>query len=523
MPAAADQRPSRDSTGSAWSIPTFEVSFRGERSAAIGPRSPRAGAEPRGLSGRNVRAKIGPMTRRVVWTWLLLGGVALAAPAQGQDADAHQAEARRRDARAASRRRDATVQVVERVSPAVGNIATQELVRERLPLDRFTLLEEWLGIPRPQRERVSSSLGSGVVIDPAGYMLTNAHVVARASRITVSLPGQEEPLEAELLAILLADDLALLKLTARARLPYVRLAAPGDLYIGETCVALGNPFGLENTVTRGVVSARGRHLAKDGRRLRGEFLQTDAAINPGNSGGPLVNLDAELIGINTAVHAAGQGIGFAIPVDRLRAALVELSDPLPLRDLYLGLTVEDAPGDGGARVVEVDPRGPGHRAGLQPGHVIVSAGARRVTSGFSLHKAFLESGAAAARLTVLGADGKRRAAALEDLRPPYAALIEQRLGLGVRALTPAVRWELGLAPEHAEGVAVAAVAAGGAGVALGLRPGDVLLRLVRGGRALRLTDPWILHAALERLEPGQAVRLVLLREGRELWGELTLP
>src|SRR5690606_3917652 len=124
-----------------------------------------------------------------------------------------------------------------------------------------------------------------------------------------------------------------------------RLAPPGDLYIGETCVALGNPFGLENTVTRGVVSARGRHLSKDGRRLRGEFLQTDAAINPGNSGGPLVNLDGELIGINTAVQSGAQGIGFAIPVARLRAALIELSDPAVIGELHLGLVVRDAAGD----------------------------------------------------------------------------------------------------------------------------------------------------------------------------------
>ncbi len=438
--------------------------------------------------------------------------------ARGAEGTTRRAQAR--DAREASRRRDATVRVVEEVSPAVGNIATREVVSGRGVVDGFDLLEEWLGLPR--RERVASSLGSGVLIDADGYMLTNAHVVARASEISVTLPGRPEPLAARLIALLPADDLALLALDADEPLPFVRLAQPGDLYIGETCIALGNPFGLENTVTRGVVSARGRHLSKDGRRLRGEFLQTDAAINPGNSGGPLVNLDGELIGINTAVQSGAQGIGFAIPVGRIRSALLALSDPLVLGELYLGLSVRDAPNDAGAVVVSVEPSGPAAAAGLRPGDVIVAAGPERVRSGFGFHEAFFGvAPGRAVRLAIVDQGGARRGAALAGAAPGYVAAVRARLGLTPRALTPARAWELGLSPDTG-GVVVGAVDAGGPADRLGLRPGDLLLRVARRGArtASALSEPAALARFLAAIEPGEVLLVRLRRGERELWGEL---
>src|SRR5207248_3303933 len=191
-------------------------------------------------------------------------------------------------------------------------------------------------------------------------------------KIVVTLPDARE-FEANLLSINNAQDLALLKIEAGAPLPYVRLGTSSDLMPGETVLALGNPFGLENTVTRGVISARDRKIKKDGRDVDGTFLQTDAAINPGNSGGPLVNLDAELVGVNTAIHAGGQGIGFAIPVDRVRSVLAELSDPQVVHECWLGLKLEE--GKDGVRISRVDEGSPAALASVRAGDIVEAAGA----------------------------------------------------------------------------------------------------------------------------------------------------
>jgi serine protease Do len=421
---------------------------------------------------------------------------------------------------------DATVKAVELVGPAVANIATEEVVDRGLDLGGGRL-EEWAGrADRRQRRRaVATSLGSGVVVDPAGWIVTNAHVVARASRIVVGLPGREE-LEAHLLSVLPDEDLALLKVDADGPLPSVRLAKPDDLRVGETCLALGNPFGLENTVTRGVLSARGRKLVLAGRELPGDFLQTDAAINPGNSGGPLVNLLGQLIGINTAVAASGHGIGFAVPVARVRAALARLSSPLVLRQRWLGLELDDAPDDGGARVRAVDEGSPAATAGLRPGDVVVAAGPEAITSAFGLHARWL--GAAdpgGVRLAIVGPDKGRRGATLTAGPPPYAREVKARLGLVVRELTPALAWRLGLGDTNA--VLVDEVEPQGPADAVGVQPGDVLVRLEppaarlagerRGGEAQTIREVW---ATLRAAAAGDALTVTIRRKGRDYWGEL---
>jgi serine protease Do len=289
-------------------------------------------------------------------------------------------EAPRRSSPAAlATRRTPVVAAAEKVSPAVVNIAAESMVRD---VDPF-----FGGIFTPQRR--AQSLGSGLVIEPSGILLTNAHVVEGASRIVVTLLDGRE-LQADLLGSDHDADLAVLKLAARD-LRAVPLGQSSDLMIGETVVAIGNPFGLSRTVTMGVLSAVGRTVpSESGERLFTDFLQTDASINPGNSGGPLVNILGEVIGINTAIVSGANGIGFAIPADRARRVVADLLRYGELRPVWSGarlVTVDEElarryrlPVQHGALVRKVYPGSPAASAGLQENDVVVGAAGHPVAA-----------------------------------------------------------------------------------------------------------------------------------------------
>ncbi|MBV8200596.1 MAG: trypsin-like peptidase domain-containing protein [Acidobacteria bacterium] len=276
-------------------------------------------------------------------------------------------------------RRTPVVAVAEKVSPAVVNIAAESIVRD---VDPF-----FGGIFTPQRR--AQSLGSGLIIEPNGMVLTNAHVIEGASRIVVTLLDGRE-LQADVLGSDHDADLAVLKMAARG-LRAVPLGRSSDLMIGETVVAIGNPFGLSRTVTMGVLSATGRTVpSQSGERLFTDFLQTDASINPGNSGGPLVNILGEVIGINTAIVSGANGIGFAIPADRARRVVADLLRYGELRPVWSGarlLTVDEElarryrlPVQHGALVGKVYPGSPAASAGLQENDVVVGAGGHPVAT-----------------------------------------------------------------------------------------------------------------------------------------------
>ena len=300
--------------------------------------------------------------------------------AGGTGAGASGLEAPRRSSPAAiATRRTPVVAVAEKVSPAVVNIAAESTVRE---VDPF-----FGGIFTPQRR--AQSLGSGLVIEPSGIVLTNAHVIEGASRIVVTLLDGRE-LQADLLGSDHDADLAVLKLAAR-NLRAVPLGQSSDLMIGETVVAIGNPFGLSRTVTMGVLSAVGRTVpSESGERLFTDFLQTDASINPGNSGGPLVDILGEVIGINSAIVSGANGIGFAIPADRARRVVTDLLRYGELRPVWSGarlVTVDEElarryrlPVQHGALVRKVYPGSPAASAGLQENDVIVAAAGHPVAS-----------------------------------------------------------------------------------------------------------------------------------------------
>src|SRR5688500_17693623 len=221
-------------------------------------------------------------------------------------------------------RRDAVVEAVERVMPSVVNIGMITLVERR---DSFADLMRDFYEPYYRRRWPQEiySLGSGVIIDEDGYVLTNVHVVDQATRIRVRLMDGRE-FDAERVAGVGRSDVALLKLVTNAQEKFraIQFARDDDLLLGETVLALGNPFGLGGSVSRGILSSKSRRPVTENEPLDiMDWLQTDAAINPGNSGGPLVNLRGELIGINVAIYREGQGIGFAVPVKRIAAAMAD--------------------------------------------------------------------------------------------------------------------------------------------------------------------------------------------------------
>jgi S1-C subfamily serine protease len=297
----------------------------------------------------------------------------------------------RAEPRPPAERRTPVVIAAERSRGAVVNVSAEELVRVRVPTpgaDMGQLLfEEFFGKPRFRSGYAVTSLGSGVIISPDGHVLTNAHVVERGARFRVQLlDGRELP--ARVLGTDPATDLAVLQVEAKERLPFLPAGRSDDLMIGETVIAIGNPFGLAHTVTTGVVSALHRKVGEPGRQLF-DMVQTDASINPGNSGGPLVNIQGQLIGVNTAIIGdRSAGIGFAIPIDRAFRVAEDLIRHGEVREGFTGVAVRDEPVKsdriGGDRVRvqvrAVEAGSPAAAAGVRKGDVVESVGDAAVES-----------------------------------------------------------------------------------------------------------------------------------------------
>jgi Do/DeqQ family serine protease len=315
-----------------------------------------------------------------LYAWLTVGRVRPVASASSPSATADALQA-------------AFVTVAEKVRPAVVNIGTVQVSRSRrAPLapgpgtdDPFfkDFFDQFFGRrgPGPREEFRQPGLGSGVIIDKRGFVLTNFHVIRGADSVTVKLPSNQE-FQGRIVGTDTKTDLAIIRFQPEGDLRVATLGDSDRLRVGEWAIAIGNPFGLDQTVTVGVVSATGR--SEVGIATYENFIQTDASINPGNSGGPLVNLRGEVIGINTAIVATGQGIGFAIPANMAKRVTAQLIDRGKVTRGWIGvslqpLTAELAQGLGldstrGAIVARVHPGSPADTAGLQANDVIVKFG-----------------------------------------------------------------------------------------------------------------------------------------------------
>jgi Do/DeqQ family serine protease len=278
------------------------------------------------------------------------------------------------------------IQVAEQVTPSVVNISTVSSGKGRTPNELFRPFGNdpffrdffdrfFEGMPR---RRQQTSLGSGVIIDKGGLILTNNHVIKDADEITVRFSNKQE-VKGKVVGTDAKTDLAVIRVGAKEELPVARLGNSEALRVGEWAIAIGNPFGLDHTLTVGVVSATGR--SEVGIAAYENFIQTDASINPGNSGGPLLNVRGEVIGINTAIVASGQGIGFAIPINLARKVMDDLVKKGKVTRGWLGvglqpLTPELAKSFGvsgeGVIVNQVMPKSPAEIAGLKVGDLILS-------------------------------------------------------------------------------------------------------------------------------------------------------
>lgn len=413
-------------------------------------------------------------------------------------------------AQAEYNRRTPIVEAVERASASVVNIGTERVVHnmyEDSTLNSRNLLLEQLIAQAAQDPREAGprqSLGSGLVVDPAGYILTNFHVIERASRIRVML-ADDSVHDAVFLAGDPVNDLALIHIDAGRPLSAVAFARNDDLLLGETVIAVGNPFGLAHTVTVGVLSAKNREFRYNGRVLYNDILQTDAAINPGSSGGPLLNINGELIGVNVSVNEEAQNIGFAVPVRRVRNFLARSLSPQLLRKMWLGF--EPAATEEGVRIQRVAPETPAARAGLREGDNVLSVNDQPATDLYAFNRSLIDlPTGAVVRLGTRGMAGEARRVALpfEPMPKPSGPDLARRL-LGLK-LGAEQEGRAHLHPLYRSGLPVTEIDPDSPAARRGLRPGLLVTRI--NDFEIRSLDD--VGLALESVKRGDPVRLSVL-------------
>ncbi|TWT45972.1 putative periplasmic serine endoprotease DegP-like precursor [Phycisphaerae bacterium RAS1] len=398
-----------------------------------------------------------------------------------------------------ARRRSPVVDVFQNCKDAVVNISTTRVQRF---VRQGTIFDEMFDKPRVHEQRVQS-VGSGFVIHESGFVVTNAHVVSRASDIRVIFADGHEAV-ARRIAEDTEHDLAVLKIPAEQPLAHLKLGHSDDLMVGETVIAIGNPLGLQHTVTSGIVSALDRELRFSEDVAYKGIIQTDASINPGNSGGPLLNIDGELIGVNTAIRGDAQNIGFAIPVDRLWELLPDMLDIEKRARVRFGLRV-DGPQ---ATVVDVRAASPAAQSGLKPGDRLVSFNGAPIRDGIDYYVHLLGE-APGQRVKLLAERGGRMIDAEVPLEavplPDGRELAQKRFGVTLAELPDRMRrrFDEMLA---GGGVLVTDVEADGPVTGL-VRPDDVITSL-GGVRIENLADVGLV---LEQLDKGDRIMFEAVR------------
>lgn len=387
-------------------------------------------------------------------------------------------------------RRSAIVEVVEKVGPAVVNINTEEIVQQRPnPFYGFgdPFFDEFFNVFRPPRNFKRQSLGSGVAINSSGYILTNEHVISRASSITVTLSDKRE-FSAKLIGADKKTDIAVIKIDANEPLPFIEMGNSDDLLIGETVIAIGNPFGLSHTVTTGIISALNRHIKAGKNKVFTGFIQLDASINPGNSGGPLLNIKGELIGINTAIFQKGEGIGFAIPINKAKRIVDDLISYGEVHQGWLGVFVQQLTSElaeffgisdlKGVLISKVFKGGPAERAGLLSGDIIQAIDGQNMTSPVDFQD-IISSYTAGDRLTInfIRNKKKKKVKLITTSIPENLAeeLAKSWLGMQVDEITDDLISKYNLFSSN--GVVITRLNPGSTAAKIGIFAGDVIRQI----------------------------------------------
>jgi serine protease Do len=393
--------------------------------------------------------------------------------------------------------------LAKKVSPAVVNIRTVKTVRgggygfhryRRSPFgedDPFNdFFEKFFGGVQP-RDFKQRSLGSGFIIDPEGYIVTNNHVVDEVDKITVVLATEEE-YDAKIIGCDPYTDIALIKIDADRKLPYVELGDSDDLKVGEWVVAIGNPFGLSHTVTAGIVSAKGRVI---GSGPYDDFIQTDASINPGNSGGPLIDMNGRVIGINTMIIAGGNDIGFAIPINLAKGIIRQLRNSGNVTRGWLGVTIQDLKGEiaqyygikgdkRGVLVLDVVSGDPADTAGIKPKDIIIAVNGKKVKTSKDLTARIANIGVGETVKIKVLRDGKEMIFKVKVGERPdtfassgHMQKKHEELGIRVAKITPQIARRFNISEDA--GIIVVDVRPASKADEAGIAKGDIILEINR--------------------------------------------
>lgn len=408
------------------------------------------------------------------------------------------------------------VKAVQQAAPAVVNIQGEKTIAAA----------DFTGGSVEGVRRVNG-MGTGVIIDPRGYILTNHHVVAGVRQINVTLDDGSQ-LTARLIARDPETDLAILKVDASKPLPVITIGTSSDLMPGETVIAVGNAYGYEHTITRGIISALHRAVQVSEAQFYNDLIQTDASINPGNSGGPLLNIDGEMIGVNVAVRAGAQGIGFAIPVDLAMEAAARLLAKCNAAQVQHGLVpgaMKPAAGEQGVPVAEVAADSPAARAGLAPGDRIRTIDGRTLSGALDFERALLERRPGEMLELEVERAGEVRKLQLALAEPVAPGTLPNHpawtvWGLQLEPIAPEV-FRQRFNTRYRGGLEVRGVRSASPAANQGIRPGDVLVGLHIWETISLDNVAYVLKRPdLSSFSP---VKFFILRGNETLYGYLPLP
>ena len=424
-------------------------------------------------------------------------------------------------------------QLAEKASPAVVNIRTVKTIKGGGPVfrnfrrsphggeDPFKdFFEKFFGEDTP-REFRQPSLGSGFIIDKEGFVVTNNHVIQDADQIKVKLGGDVE-YDAEVVGRDANTDLALLKIKTGKDLPFLKLGDSDELKIGQWVVAIGSPFGLERTVTAGIVSAKGRVI---GSGPYDNFIQTDASINPGNSGGPLINMKGEVVGINTAIIAAGRGIGFAIPINLAEKIVAQLKSEGEVTRGWLGVAIQDLTSEmaeyyglkdrKGVLVADVFKGDPADEAGIKPKDIILEVNDEKIETSRQLTAMIADLKVGEAAKVEVFRDGKIKTFQIKLAKRDDQRLAsrsapkereEEKFGIRVAELTPEISQRFGIG--ETTGVIVLNVVSDGKGAEAGVQMGDIIKEI--NHRIIESVKDYT--EAMDKIKENESVNLFIWRK-----------